>query len=63
VRQVWKLDRSTSERRQVSNEEAGVEQAIVAPDGRILWWSDEVPELFHERNPMTYVGRAKAPCW
>ncbi len=40
VRQVWALDRSTGERRQVSNEEAGVELALVSLDGRIVWWSD-----------------------
>ena len=40
VRQVWALDRSTGERRQLSKEEPGVEHALVSPDGRILWWSD-----------------------
>ena len=40
VRQVWALDRSTHERRHVSNEETGVEQALMSPDGRIVWWSD-----------------------
>jgi len=42
VRQVWAFDRSTSERRQVSNEETGVEQALMSPDGRIVWWSDKL---------------------
>jgi dipeptidyl aminopeptidase/acylaminoacyl peptidase len=42
VRQVWALDLSTDERRQVSNEETGVEQALMSPDGRIVWWSDPV---------------------
>jgi dipeptidyl aminopeptidase/acylaminoacyl peptidase len=42
VRQVWTLDRSTEDRRQVSYEEKGVEQALMSPDGRIVWWSDPV---------------------
>ena len=42
VRQVWSLDRTTGERRQVSNDEVGVEHVLVAPDGRIVWWFDAV---------------------
>jgi len=42
VRQVWALDRSTGERRQISNEEPGVGLALVSPDGRIVWWSDPI---------------------
>jgi dipeptidyl aminopeptidase/acylaminoacyl peptidase len=40
VRQVWALDRSTGERRRISNEGPGVEQVLASPDGRIVWWSD-----------------------
>lgn len=38
--QVWAMDRSTGERRQVSKDRVGVEHALVAPDGRIVWWFD-----------------------
>jgi dienelactone hydrolase len=42
IRQVWSLDRTTGERRQVSTEDVGVEHVLVAPDGRIVWWFDAV---------------------
>jgi len=40
ARQVWALDLSIGERRQISNDPVGVEHVLVAPDGRIVWWFD-----------------------
>ena len=40
--QVWTTDLSTGARRRVSNEPVGVEEALVAPDGRVVWWQDDV---------------------
>jgi dipeptidyl aminopeptidase/acylaminoacyl peptidase len=40
--QAWSLDLSSGERRQVTDEPIGVESVLVAPDGRIVWWRDEV---------------------
>ncbi len=40
IRQVWALDLTTRERRQVSNDPVGVQHVLVAPDGRIVWWFD-----------------------
>ena len=40
--QAWTTDLSTGARRQVSNEPVGVEEALVAPDGRVVWWQDDV---------------------
>ena len=39
--QAWMTDRSTGERRQLSNEPVGVEGVLVAPDGRVVWWRDD----------------------
>jgi dipeptidyl aminopeptidase/acylaminoacyl peptidase len=39
--QAWVADLTTGERRQISNEAVGVECALVAPDGRVVWWRDE----------------------
>ncbi|MEX2274368.1 MAG: prolyl oligopeptidase family serine peptidase [Actinomycetota bacterium] len=38
--QVWVCDLSDERRRRVSDESLGVESVLVAPDGRIVWWSD-----------------------
>lgn len=40
--QVWTTDLGTGIRRRVSNEPVGVEEASVAPDGRVVWWQDDV---------------------
>lgn len=40
--QAWSLDLSSGERRQVTNEAVGVETVLIAPDGRIVWWRDDV---------------------
>jgi dipeptidyl aminopeptidase/acylaminoacyl peptidase len=40
--QAWALDRTTGVRRRVTDEPVGVESVLVAPDGRIVWWRDDV---------------------
>jgi dipeptidyl aminopeptidase/acylaminoacyl peptidase len=40
--QAWTTDLSTGARHRVSNEPIGVEEAVVAPDGRVVWWQDDV---------------------
>jgi dipeptidyl aminopeptidase/acylaminoacyl peptidase len=40
--QAWVVDRGTGEKIRVSDEPIGVEQVLVAPDGRIVWWRDDV---------------------
>lgn len=40
--QAWVVDRGTGERMRLSNEPIGVEQVLVAPDGRIVWWRDDI---------------------
>jgi dipeptidyl aminopeptidase/acylaminoacyl peptidase len=39
--QVWLLDRDAGEPRQVSFDPVGVEEVLVTPDGRPVWWHDE----------------------
>ncbi|MGZ5297136.1 MAG: prolyl oligopeptidase family serine peptidase [Actinomycetota bacterium] len=34
-------DRTTRQRRRISNEPMGVEGVLVAPDGRVVWWRDD----------------------
>jgi len=39
--QAWSHDLSTGERRRLSEEHVGVEEALVTPDGsQVLWWQD-----------------------
>ena len=40
--QAWTTDLGTGTRQRVSNEPVGVEEALVAPDGRVVWWQDDV---------------------
>ncbi len=40
--QAWSLDLATNERRQITDEPVGVETVLVVPDGRIVWWQDDV---------------------
>jgi dipeptidyl aminopeptidase/acylaminoacyl peptidase len=40
--QVWALDLPTGRRWRVTDEPMGVEDVLVAPDGRIVWWQDPV---------------------
>ena len=40
--QVWTLDLRSGERLRVTDEPIGVEEALVAPDGRAVWWQDDV---------------------
>ncbi|HEY7667874.1 MAG TPA: alpha/beta fold hydrolase [Actinomycetota bacterium] len=40
--QAWALDRASGARRRVTDEPVGVETVLVAPDGRIVWWQDDV---------------------
>jgi dienelactone hydrolase len=40
--QAWVHDLATGERFRVTDEPIGVEHVMVAPDGRIVWWRDDV---------------------
>ena len=40
--QGWALDLESGRRRRLTDEPIGVEQVLVAPDGRIVWWQDLV---------------------
>ena len=39
--QAWATDRTTGERWRISNEPVGVEEILMTPDGRVVWWRDE----------------------
>ncbi len=39
--QVWATDLVSGERRRLTDEPVGVEEALVAPDGRVVWWRDD----------------------
>ncbi|MGZ5301660.1 MAG: prolyl oligopeptidase family serine peptidase [Actinomycetota bacterium] len=39
--QAWVTDRTTRQRRRISNEPMGVEGVLVPPDGRVVWWRDD----------------------
>lgn len=39
--QVWTCDLDSGERRQVTEDAVGVEHVLVAPDGRLVWWTDD----------------------
>lgn len=39
--QAWAHDRSTGAWRQASDERVGVEEVLVAPDGRLVWFRDD----------------------
>ena len=40
--QAWSVDRASGRRRRVTDESVGVEEVVVAPDGRVVWWQDDV---------------------
>lgn len=40
--QAWALDRASGSRRRITDEAVGVESVLVAPDGRVVWWQDDV---------------------
>ncbi len=40
--QAWSADRASGGRRRVTDESVGVEEVMVAPDGRLVWWQDDV---------------------
>jgi dipeptidyl aminopeptidase/acylaminoacyl peptidase len=40
--QVWTLDLGSGARSRITDEPVGVEEALVAPDGRVVWWRDDV---------------------
>ncbi len=51
--QVWTLDLTSGERRQVTDHPVGVEQVLMSPDGRVIWWIDDSGD---ERGRWMTVG-------
>jgi dienelactone hydrolase len=61
VRQVWSLDRVSGDRRQVSTDDVGVEHVLVAPDGRVVWWFDDVGDERGRWVAVSFDGGQPAP--
>lgn len=59
--QAWALDRASGERRRVTDEPVGVENVLVAPDGRIVWWRDDVGDERGGWMAVPFAGGEPAP--
>jgi len=40
--QAWSVHLPSGRRRRVTDESVGVEEVLVAPDGRVVWWQDDI---------------------
>jgi dipeptidyl aminopeptidase/acylaminoacyl peptidase len=59
--QAWALDLDTGDRRRVTDEPVGVEGVLVAPDGRIVWWRDDVGDERGQWFAATFGGGNAEP--